>query len=172
MRSLKMDRLWAPWRIKYLKASANICGGKKPKKCIFCKCIKSGHKNYVILKSRYSFAVLNIFPYNNGHLMVSPIRHIRELSQLNNIELLDLFQTLNNAKKMLDRALNPDGYNIGLNTSASAGAGETRHLHIHIVPRWKGDVNFMTSLYDTKVISQSLDGLYKQLREAQTYGTK
>ena len=166
-----MDRLWAPWRIKYIKisakkngGSANICGGKRSKKCIFCKCTKSGHKNYVILKSRYSFAVLNIFPYNNGHLMVSPIRHIRELSQLNDIEILDLFQTLNNAKKMLDKVLKPDGYNIGLNTSSSAGAGEAGHLHIHIVPRWKGDVNFMTSLYDTKVISQSLDGLYKQLK--------
>jgi len=160
-----MDRLWAPWRIKYIKASANICGGKKPKKCIFCKCIKSGHKNYVILKSRYSFAVLNIFPYNNGHLMVSPIRHIRELSQLNNIEILDLFQILNKTKGMLDKVLKPDGYNIGLNTSSSAGAGEAGHLHIHIVPRWKGDTNFMTTLYDTKIISQSLDELYKQLKK-------
>ncbi len=160
-----MDRLWAPWRIKYLKASANICGGKKPKKCIFCKSLKSRHKNFVFLKSRYSFAILNIFPYNNGHVMVSSIRHVRELSQLSSIEILDLFQTLNNTKKMLDKVLEPDGYNIGLNISASAGAGETRHLHIHIVPRWKGDANFMTTLYDTKIISQSLDELYKRLKK-------
>ncbi|MDP3732781.1 MAG: HIT domain-containing protein [Candidatus Omnitrophota bacterium] len=165
--------------MEYIKASAkknggsaNICGGKKPKKCIFCKSIKYKHKNYVILKNRYSFAVLNIFPYNNGHVMVSPIRHTGELSQLNNNEILDLFQTLNKTKKMLDKVLKPHGYNIGLNTSASAGAGESGHLHIHIVPRWRGDTNFMTTLYDTKIISQSLDELYKQLREAQTYGTK
>jgi ATP adenylyltransferase len=97
--------------------------------------------------------------------MVSPIRHVRELSRLSSIEILDLFQTLNNTKKMLDKILGPDGYNIGLNISSSAGAGETRHLHIHIVPRWRGDVNFMASLYDTKVISQSLDELYKQLKK-------
>jgi len=97
--------------------------------------------------------------------MVSPIRHIRELSQLNNIELLDLFQILNKTKGMLDKVLKPDGYNIGLNTSSSAGAGEAGHLHIHIVPRWKGDTNFMATLYDTKIISQSLDELYKQLKK-------
>ena len=159
-----MDRLWAPWRIKYIKASANICGGKKSKECILCKSFKSRYKNYVILKGKHSFAVLNIFPYNNGHLMVSPIRHIRDMSQLNDIETLDLFRTLNEAKKMLDKALRPHGYNIGFNTSASAGAGEAGHLHIHIVPRWKGDTNFMTAVYDTKIISQSLDELYRQLR--------
>ncbi len=153
-----MERLWAPWRIKYVRA-------KKPKGCILCKSLNSRRKNYVLLKSRYSFVVLNIFPYNNGHLMVSPIRHVRGLEQLNKEELLDLFGTLTGAKKMLDKVLRPDGYNIGLNISASAGAGETRHMHIHIVPRWKGDSNFMATLYNTKVISQSLDELYKQLRK-------
>ncbi len=153
-----MDRLWAPWRIKYLKA-------KKSKECILCKSLKTRHNNYVVLKAKYSFAVLNIFPYNNGHVMVSPVRHIRELSQLNNTEILDLFRTLNDVKEMLDKALKPDGYNIGLNISASAGAGEERHLHMHIVPRWKGDVNFITTLYDTKIISQSLDELYKELKK-------
>ena len=97
--------------------------------------------------------------------MVSPIRHTRELSQLNDIELLDLFRVLNKTKKMLDKVLRPDGYNIGLNTSASAGAGETGHLHIHIVPRWKGDTNFMATIFDTKIIPQSLDELYKQLKK-------
>jgi len=97
--------------------------------------------------------------------MVSPIRHIRELSQLSSVEILDLFRTLDNTKKMLDKVLNPDGYNIGLNTSASAGAGEARHLHIHIVPRWKGDANFITTLYDTRIMSQSLDELYNRLKK-------
>lgn len=160
-----MDRLWAPWRMKYLKASAKICGGKKQKKCIFCQSIKSKGKNYIICKGRYSFSMLNIFPYNNGHVMVSPIRHIREFSQLKDIEILDLFKTLNDTKKMLDKVLKPHGYNIGINISASAGAGQTRHLHIHIVPRWRGDTNFMTTLYNTKVISQALDELYKNLKK-------
>ena len=98
--------------------------------------------------------------------MVSPIRHIRELSQLNNREVLDLFQALNKTNKMLDKVLKPQGYNIGLNTSSIAGAGQAGHLHIHIVPRWKGDTNFMATLSDTKIISQSLDELYKQLKKA------
>jgi ATP adenylyltransferase len=144
--------------MKYLKA-------KRQKKCIFCQSLKSKGKNYIILKSRYSFSLLNVFPYNNGHVMVSPIRHIRELSQLKEIEILDLFKTLNNTKKMLDNVLKPHGYNIGINVSSDAGAGETRHLHIHIVPRYRGDTNFMTTLCGTKVISQSLDELYKHLKK-------
>jgi ATP adenylyltransferase len=108
--------------------------------------------------------MLNIFPYNNGHVMISPLRHIRDIGQLKEAEVLDLFQTLNNAKKMLAKVLKPQGYNVGINLSRSAGAGITSHLHIHIVPRWQGDTNFMPLLSDTKVISQSLGQLYKQLK--------
>jgi len=156
-----MDRLWAPWRMRYIK----VCGGKKRKICIFCQSLKNPGKNYVVFKGRYSFSMLNIFPYNNGHVMVSPIRHVRELSQLRDIEILDLFKTLDNTKKALDKVLKPQGYNIGINTSAAAGAGRASHLHIHIVPRWRGDTNFMPTLYHTKVISQSLDELYKYLKK-------
>ncbi len=152
-----MDRLWAPWRIKYIKT-------KKRKNCIFCESIKYKRKNYVIFKTEYSIAMLNIYPYNNGHVMISPIRHIREFTQLKEVEILDLFRTLNKVKGLLDEVLKPDGYNIGINISRSAGAGITSHLHIHIVPRWIGDTNFMPTLYDTKIISQSLDELYRQLR--------
>ena len=109
--------------------------------------------------------MLNIFPYNNGHLMVSPLRHIGEISRLNDTEALDLFHALTKAKGLLDKVLCPDGYNIGINTSASAGAGEAAHLHIHIVPRWKGDTNFMATVSNTKIVSQSLKELYKQLKK-------
>ncbi|MFA5356165.1 MAG: HIT domain-containing protein [Candidatus Omnitrophota bacterium] len=153
-----MDRLWAPWRIGYIKKK------KKKKGCVFCSALKGN--DYVVLKSKYSFALLNIFPYNNGHTMVSPIRHIKELSKLNEKEALDIFHTVNKVKKILDKVLKPHGYNIGMNTSESAGAGEAGHMHIHIVPRWKGDTNFITSLSGTKVISQSLDELHKQMKKA------
>lgn len=159
-----MDRLWAPWRVKYIRA-------KKQKKCIFCQGIKSEYDSYVVLKGRYSFSMLNTFPYNNGHIMISPKRHVKEFSQLKDNELLDLFKTLNNSKKLLDKVLKPDGYNIGINISSSAGAGITGHLHIHIVPRWKGDTNFMPTLYNTKVISQSLVQLYKALKKHVKSGT-
>ncbi|MFH1888901.1 MAG: HIT domain-containing protein [Candidatus Omnitrophota bacterium] len=156
---MTIKRLWAPWRIKYIKS-------KKQKGCIFCKSLRAKGGDYVVLKNKYSFALLNIFPYNNGHVLVSPVRHIRDLSQLKDTEVMDLFGTLKKTKRLLDKVLKPDGYNIGINTSKSAGAGETGHMHIHIVPRWKGDTNFITTLSETKIISQSLDELYKQLRKA------
>lgn len=156
-----MDRLWAPWRIKYIKT-------KTRKKCIFCENKKSKDKNYVIFKTRHSIAMLNIFPYNNGHIMIAPRRHIREFSQLKETEVLDVIKILNSTKKLLDRVLKPDGYNIGINLSKEAGAGISGHLHIHIVPRFRGDTNFMPTLYDVKVISQSLDELYKQLNDAKS----
>lgn len=158
---MNMDRLWAPWRIEYIRA-------KKQKGCIFCKIPRLKGKNYAIFKTKHSISILNIFPYNNGHTMVSPLRHINELSKLKDIEILDLIKTLNKTKKLLTAVLKPDGYNIGINTSESAGAGVVGHLHIHIVPRWNGDTNFMTTLYNTKVITQSLDELYKRLKHARS----
>lgn len=98
--------------------------------------------------------------------MVSPLRHVRGLAQLKDYEVLDLFKTVIKAQKLLYQVLKPQGYNIGINISAVAGAGIPGHLHIHIVPRWKGDTNFMPVLNDTKIISQSIDELYKQLRNA------
>lgn len=99
-------------------------------------------------------------------MMISPIRHIGKLSQLKEVEVLDLFAALNKTRELLDKVLKPDGYNIGINISRSAGAGEVRHLHIHIVPRYRGDANFMPTLFNTKVISQSLDELHKQLKSS------
>ena len=155
-----MDRLWAPWRIKYVKA-------KKQNRCIFCRAVKSRGKNYVIFKTGYSIAMLNIFPYNNGHVMLAPLRHIRDFTLLKEAEVLDLFRSLNKLKVVLQKVLKPQGYNIGINMSESAGAGIAAHMHIHIVPRWRGDTNFMPILSDTKIISQSLDELYKRLKDAE-----
>ena len=153
-----MDKLWAPWRINYIK-NANKKG-----KCIFCD---SNH-NFVVFKTRESVCMLNIYPYNNGHLMVAPKRHIRDLSQLNDAQTLDLIKALNKAKKLLDKVLKPDGYNIGANLGHAAGAGIAGHLHLHIVPRWVGDTNFMSTVSSTKIISQSLKDLYKRLKYAES----
>lgn len=156
-----MDRLWAPWRINYIKA-------KKQKKCIFCHAQAPRKKDYVVFRTKHSVAMLNIFPYNNGHIMVSPIRHIDDFARLRESEALDLFRSLSKARRLLDKVLKPDGFNIGINISKAAGAGIDKHLHIHIVPRWTGDTNFMPILFDTKVVSQSLDELYKQLKNAES----
>lgn len=112
--------------------------------------------------------MLNIFPYNNGHLMIVPLRHVADISRLSQPESLDLFCALTQAKKLLDKVLKPKGYNIGINLSRASGAGITKHLHIHLVPRWVGDANFITTVYNTKVVSQSLDELHKQLKHAQS----
>jgi ATP adenylyltransferase len=166
-----MDKLWAPWRINYIKASAkknggsaNTCGGKKQKACIFCKSRTWRAKNYIIVNNRYSFAILNKYPYNNGHILVAPRRHIKDITNLKDAEIIDIFKTLREVKIILTKVLRPNGFNIGINISAVAGAGITGHLHIHIVPRWKGDTNFMPVIYNTKIISQSLDELYKRLK--------
>lgn len=158
---MKINRLWAPWRIKYIR-------NKKSKKCIFCEGVKHKNKEYIILRTKYSIAMLNIYPYNNGHIMVSPVRHIKDLSQLKEDETLDLFRVLNKVKRLLDRALKPDGYNIGINISKAAGAGIIGHLHIHVVPRWIGDSNFMPIVANTKLIPQSLEELYRQLKHAKS----
>ncbi len=100
--------------------------------------------------------------------MVSPIKHKRDLELLSEPEMLDLFKAINRAKKLLDQVLRPSGYNIGINLSEVAGAGITGHIHIHIVPRWRGDANFMPVVYDTKIISQSLDELHKLLKNAES----
>lgn len=159
---MKADRLlWAPWRANYVQI-------KRHKICIFCRSVKSERSDYVVFKTRHAICMLNIFPYNNGHLMVAPIRHVRDLSLLGDEQILGLMQAVNKAKVLLTGVLAPDGYNIGINVSQSAGAGITGHLHIHIVPRWNGDTNFMPVINNTKVISQSLRELHRRLKHAQS----
>ncbi|MFA5063419.1 MAG: HIT domain-containing protein [Candidatus Omnitrophota bacterium] len=155
-----MDKLWAPWRVKYIRS-------KKQKGCVFCKASRKQAGDYVIFRTPHVIAMLNIFPYNNGHMLVSPVRHLSKLEQLTQEEVLGLFNAVKRAKKLLEKVLKPQGFNLGINLSRSAGAGITGHLHIHIVPRWVGDTNFMPSLAGTKIISQSLDELAKLLKNAQ-----
>jgi len=155
-----MDRLWAPWRINYIRRK------KKEKGCIFCRAGKDRAAPHVIFKTQLSVVMLNIYPYNNGHLLISPLRHLRDISQLEDDEMLDLFKCLARAKKLLRIALKPQGYNAGFNLGHFGGAGIIGHLHLHIVPRWSGDTNFMPVVSDTKIISQSLGELVKRLKNA------
>ncbi|MFH0855186.1 MAG: HIT domain-containing protein [Candidatus Omnitrophota bacterium] len=154
-----MDKIWAPWRLGYIR-------GKKQKGCVFCKSIRKQEDGYVIFKTSQAIAMLNIFPYNNGHMLISPLRHLSRLDQLTEPEALGLFRAVKKAQGLLEKVLKPQGFNIGVNLSRSAGAGITGHLHIHIVPRWAGDTNFMPAVFGTKVISESLEQLCKQLRAA------
>jgi len=150
-----MDKLWAPWRSKFVSA-------RKRKGCVFC--LKKAEKaGFIVKKTKFSFAMLNIYPYNNGHVMVSPYRHIKDLKGLTDPELLDMLRLVAAMQHLLERKLNPQGFNIGINTGKVGGAGYKDHVHIHIVPRWTGDTNFMPVIGNTKIISQSLEELYKLL---------
>ena len=155
-----MDNLWAPWRIRYISRI------KKGKRCIFCSAKAKNAKRGPVFKTRHSVCMLNLFPYNNGHLMVSPLRHVSQPELLSDAESLDLFKTMTKAKRLLNKVLKPDGFNIGINIGRAAGAGIAGHLHIHIVPRWVGDSNFMPVIHNTKIISQSLEELSRRLRNA------
>lgn len=159
-----MDRLWAPWRLSYV-ATAKEKAVVDP--CFICRGLAESDDrgNLIALRTPLSVAVLNRFPYNNGHLLIAPRAHKGGLAELTRDELLETMETVRRMTALLEELMRPDGFNIGLNLGIAAGAGLPGHLHWHIVPRWNGDTNFMPVLTDCKVIVQSLDALYDLLRE-------
>lgn len=154
-----MNKLWAPWRSKYIYL-------RKRKGCIFCGAKRSAKTDdrYIIERSLHCFSMLNIYPYNNAHVMVAPYRHVRSPELLAGKELSDLMGLVNRTKVAIEKKFRPDGFNIGMNIGKIAGAGFAGHLHVHIVPRWAGDTNFMPVLSDTKIVSESLDAMLKALK--------
>lgn len=156
-----MRHLWAPWRDKYI-INADT------KKCIFClKNFKEKDANrYIISKSEQAFSMLNIYPYNTGHMMVAPYKHVNRLGKLTEAELFDLISLVRKTEALLEKAFKPHGFNVGLNIGRASGAGFDAHIHFHIVPRWHGDTNFMPIFAETKVMPQSLDAVYKKLKRS------
>ncbi|GEM_PF-52674 len=156
--------LWAPWRMTY------ITRAHEAKECLFCRLQEPGkdEENKVIYRGRTCYVVLNIYPYNTGHVMVAPYRHVADPCELTREELLELWETVNLALKAIKLAYGPHGFNVGMNLGRVAGAGVEDHLHIHVVPRWLGDTNFMPVLADTKVISQHIEEMYRALKDAFT----
>ena len=154
-----MNKLWAPWRKAYILS-------KPTKKCFICRIETSSQdrKHFVLKRTPHSFAVLNLFPYNNGHVMVIPNRHVGELEKLKDTELLDLMRLTNQIILRVKKVMKPHGVNVGINLERAAGAGVPGHLHVHIVPRWTGDTNFMPVIADTKILSESLRSVYLRLR--------
>jgi ATP adenylyltransferase len=139
--------------------------GDKPDACVFClnEADVGDRERLILHKSVSSFIIMNLYPYTNGHLMVIPYRHTSSLDELDDPELLDLMKALRLARKGLESAFSPQGFNIGMNLGAAAGAGIADHLHFHIVPRWNGDTNFMTVTADTRVIPESLTSTFDKL---------
>jgi ATP adenylyltransferase len=148
-------RLWAPWR------SAFVVHGPQ-RRCFFCAAKRSpaDRRHHLIARGRHAFVLLNRYPYNNGHLLVAPYRHVAALGQIRPSEWSEMLRLTQRCLQRLQRAVHPHGFNLGLNLGRAAGAGVPGHLHLHVVPRWNGDTNFMPVLSGTKVLSQSLDELY------------
>jgi ATP adenylyltransferase len=157
-----MERLWAPWRMEYIRNADKIEG------CIFClfPAEQEDKARLILLRGEHAFIILNAYPYSNGHLMVTPYRHTADLDDLTDEEMLELMRLTRRAMNLLKKAFHPDGFNIGINMGRVAGAGIADHVHIHVVPRWNGDTNFMPVLGDVRVMPESLEAVYRQLSEA------
>lgn len=161
-----MEKLWSPWRSNYIDSFNQE---KKSNGCIFCDAINqdvNDEDSLKIFDNKFCYAILNLYPYNSGHLMIVPKRHVSDLHQLDEKEISEMMATLKLSMKALDMVMKPQGYNFGANLGKAAGAGIDDHIHFHLVPRWNGDTNFMPVLGETKIISQDLIQTKKNLIEA------
>ena len=162
---MEHENLWAPWRIKYIQGLGE---NSSENGCFIChnqENPQDDDENLVLWRMPNSIVILNRFPYNNGHLLIAPSRHIPDLGETTDEELLEMFKLVIESQKALSHAIKPHGFNVGMNFGRCAGAGLPGHLHVHVVPRWDGDTNFMSICSDTKVISQSLTELLERLRQ-------
>jgi len=155
-----VEHLWSPWRLEYITAS------DKPAGCVFCHAqAPDGPQSHLIVhRGAACFVILNLYPYNNGHLMVVPNRHVRSLAELSSDELRELGELTKQSEVALTEAYNPHGMNMGINLGKPAGAGILYHLHMHVVPRWEGDTNFMTVVGETRVLPEELPATADKLR--------
>ena len=156
---MTLERLYTPWRLAY------VTGAAKSSECVFCAANGSADADpLVVFRGATCFVILNLFPYNNGHLMVVPHRHIASLAEATPDELAEMMELARRTELALREAFAPDGLNMGLNLGKAAGAGILEHLHLHIVPRWSGDTNFMTVVGETRVLPQELPATAERLR--------
>ena len=153
-----MEQIWAPWRIQYIQM-------EKPEGCILCEKPKQNDDalNHILYRGSKNFVIMNSYPYNPGHLMVAPYRHVASLYDLADDELREHFEIVSRSVKLLKEVFNPGGFNIGINIGKVAGAGIDEHVHTHVVPRWQGDTNFMPVIAEVRVVPEALAETYKKL---------
>jgi ATP adenylyltransferase len=154
-----MERLWSPWRLAY------ITGVSRPTGCVFCQAFDTADAEPLILhRGRTCFVILNLFPYNSGHLMIVPNRHIGSLAAMTSEELCELGELTRLSEMAITEAYEPHGINMGINLGKPAGAGVLDHIHMHVVPRWNGDTNFMSVVGQTRVLPEELPASAEKLR--------
>jgi ATP adenylyltransferase len=154
-----VDILWSPWRYDYITH-------KKPEGCAFCNILNnsaSNEENFILKRAEFNFVILNIYPYTSGHLMVIPYDHVGLLDNVNKATSDELMDLTKECERVLRQVYSPGGINLGMNLGKAAGAGVDEHLHMHVLPRWAGDVNFMTSIAQTRTLPESLEDTYKRL---------
>lgn len=151
-----MDKLWSPWRSNYIESFKTK---KDSDACVFCEALKlpiKSKKSLIVYKNNLCYVMLNLYPYNSGHLMVIPNKHISDIYTLSQDEMNEMMSTVRLSMKALEKAMKSQGMNFGANLGKAAGAGIDSHLHFHVVPRWSGDINFMPAIGEVKIISQDL----------------
>ena len=154
-----MERLWSPWRLAYVTGSHHESG------CVFCHAARPPAADSLIVYERERcYVILNLYPYNNGHLMVVPSRHVGSFAELSTTELHELVELVQLTERVVQEAYAPHGLNVGVNLGKSAGAGVVGHLHVHVVPRWNGDTNFMTTIGESRVLPEDLASSAARLR--------
>lgn len=160
-----MERLWSPWRYEYLASGGSE--NSEPGACVFCevqKCLDKDETNFVLHRAAHNFIVLNIYPYISGHLLIVPYEHVGELDAASKETTDELMDLTKRCQAALRDVYSPGGFNIGMNLGLSGGAGIVGHIHIHVMPRWAGDTNFMSTIGETRVIPEDLTTTYRKLR--------
>lgn len=160
-----MDRLWSPWRSEYIAANSTSDSHARP--CVFCEIQSDQSKdesNFVLHRARFNFVVLNIHPYISGHLLIVPYEHLSDLDAASKETTDELMDLTKRAQSALREVYRPDGFNIGMNLGTAAGAGIASHIHVHILPRWNGDTNFMSTIGQTRVLPEELATTFSKLR--------
>lgn len=157
-----MDYLWSPWRYRYVSSA------QPEDSCLFCRiaCERNDRANYVLRRASKNFVILNTFPYTSGHLMIAPYAHVASLSEADPETLQEMIALAQFSESALRGVYQAHGFNMGMNIGASAGAGVAGHIHLHLLPRWSGDVNFMTTVGETRVLPEELETTYERLLSA------
>lgn len=160
-----MQRMWSPWRSEYVEAAAQRSPSDADQS-LFADLEQDGHdeENLILWRGDHVFVIMNKYPYNNGHLLIVPYREVRAYDALTPDEQIAIARTIDRCIRWLRQALHPDGFNVGMNLEDGSGAGVPEHVHVHVVPRWQGDTNFMTTTSETRVLPEALSTTYRRLR--------